>query len=69
MIHIKKFIDRVSLMESKRNKDVIIPMDDARGLRDELSKLLSDLHVLTETRDKEKSSEVLQVEVRGGSFK
>lgn len=69
MIHVKKFIDRVSLMESKRNKDLVLPMDEARGLRDELAKLLTELHELTGVREKEKNNEVIRVEVKGGSFK
>ena len=44
MIHIKKFIDKISAMESKQNKDVVIPMQEARGLRDEVAKLLADLY-------------------------
>ena len=42
MIHIKKFIDKVSLIESKQGKDVVMPISDARGLRDELAKILVD---------------------------
>ena len=39
-MHIKRFIDRVSNIESRQGKDVVIPLSDARGLRDELAKLL-----------------------------
>ena len=42
MIHIKRFIDKVSIMETKQGKDVVIPIGEARGLRDELNKLLVD---------------------------
>jgi len=67
MIYIKKFIDKVSLLESKMNKDVILPITDARGLRDEISKLLSDLH--DSNAKKEKVEEVIKVEITGGKFK
>ena len=67
MIYIKKFIDKVSLLESKMNKDVILPITDARGLRDEISKLLSDLH--DSNVKKEKVEEVIKVEITGGKFK
>jgi hypothetical protein len=40
MIHIKRFIDKMSLVESKQSKDVVLPISDARGLRDEVTKLL-----------------------------
>jgi len=68
MIYIKKFIDKVSLMESKMNKDLVVSMTDARGLRDELSKLLTDLHDLQSGKSKNKD-EVIQVEIVGGKFK
>ena len=67
MIHIKKFIDKISAMESKQNKDVVIPMQEARGLRDEVAKLLSDLY--ERNLEKDKTEEVLKVEITGGSFK
>jgi hypothetical protein len=66
MMHIKRFIDKVSAMESKQNKDIVIPMIDARGLRDDIAKLLADLHLLTR---EQKKDEVIQVELTGGSFK
>ena len=69
MIYIKKFIDKVSLMESKQNKELVISMVDARGLRDELSKLLSDLHTLQSDKEQNKTDEVIQVEIVGGKFK
>jgi hypothetical protein len=67
MIHIKKFIDKISAMESKQNKDVVIPMQEARYLRDEIAKLLSDLY--ERNLEKDKTEEVLKVEITGGSFK
>lgn len=67
MIHIRKFLDKMRLMESKKNKDIVIPIDEARGLRDDISKLLADLH---ELNDKDKSKEeVIKVEITGGGFK
>jgi hypothetical protein len=67
MIHIKRFFDRVSLMESKKSKDFVLPMSEARVLRDEIAKLLADLHQLSaEDKDKE---EIIKVEITGGSFK
>jgi hypothetical protein len=68
MLYIKKFIDKVSLMESKMNKDLVVSMTDARGLRDELSKLLTDLHELQSGKSKD-TNEVIQVEIVGGKFK
>jgi polynucleotide 5'-kinase involved in rRNA processing len=67
MIHIKRFIDKISSMESKQNKDVVLPMQEARGLRDEVAKLLSDLY--ERNLEKDKTEEVLKVEITGGKFK
>ena len=66
MIHIKRFIDRVANIESKQGKDVVIPLSDARGLRDELAKLLADHYESNE--GKKNTSEVIQVELVGGKF-
>lgn len=68
MLHIKRFIDKMAVAESKQTKDLVLPMADARGLRDELSKLLSDLYEFSDVQNKEKESEILQIEIKGGSF-
>jgi hypothetical protein len=66
MIHIKRFIDKVSIMETKQGKDVVIPIGEARGLRDELNKLLVDNYELLQT--KVSVEPVFQVEINGGRF-
>ena len=65
MIQIKKFIDKVSYVETRQGKDVVIPMSDARGLRDELAKLLADQ--LESMKDA--PEEIIQISVSGGTFK
>ena len=59
----------MSLVESKQSKDVVLPISDARGLRDEVTKLLSDLHELSQTDKRTATDEVMQIEIKGGSFK
>lgn len=66
MLHIKRFIDKVSSMESRQGKDVVIPISEARGLRDEVSKLITDNYELLQTRAT--SEPVFQVEINGGRF-
>ena len=66
MIHIKRFIDKVSIIETKQGKDVVIPIGEARGLRDELSKLLVDNYELLQ--NKVSVEPVFQVEINGGRF-
>ena len=66
MLHIKDFVNKVSLGETKRNNNVVLSIDQAKGLRDELVMLLSDLHELKKEKNNE---ETVDVQVKGGSFK
>jgi len=67
MVHIKRFFDKVSNLESKKTKDLVLPMSDAKLLRDEVAKLLLDLN---ECQNKDKGKEeVIKVEITGGKFK
>lgn len=65
MLHIKKFMDKMSVVESKMNKDVVLPIVDARGLRDDITRLLADLHELSTNTEKK---EVIDIQIKGGSF-
>lgn len=62
MNNIKKFIDRISYLENRGSKDLVIPMSDARLIRDELFKLLLDINNI-ETKE-----EIVKIEVNGGKF-
>jgi len=66
MIHIKRFVDKVSYMETRQGKDVVIPLSEARGLRDELSKLLADNYEFLQ--NKSSIEPIYQVEIIGGKF-
>ena len=66
MIHIKRFVDKVNLIEGKQGRDVVIPISEARGLRDELTKLLADNYELL--HNKTIVEPVFQVEMNGGRF-
>lgn len=66
MIHIKRYLDKVTVAESKQTKDLVIPILEARGLRDEISKLLMDLHNLSNSSEKD---EIIKIQITGGSFK
>jgi hypothetical protein len=67
MIQIKKFIDKVSNMEGRQSRDVILPIADARALRDEITKLIMDK--VEDNGAQPKNDEVIQVVVNGGKFK
>ena len=66
MLHIKDFVNKVSLGETKRKSTLVLPIEQAKGLRDELVMLLSDLHELKKEKE---SEETISVQVKGGSFK
>ena len=55
MLHIKDFVNKVSLGESKASTNVVLTIDNARGLRDELVILLTDLHELQKEKDNEET--------------
>jgi hypothetical protein len=68
MINIKRFIERVSMLESRQSKDFVMPMNEARALRDELAKFLIDHYQVT-TAPKKVEEPVFKVDMKGGSFK
>ena len=66
MMHIKRFVDKVSLIEGKQGRDVVIPISEARGLRDELTKLLADNYELLHNTTTVEP--IFLVEMNGGRF-
>lgn len=64
MIAIKRFIERVSAQEGRAGRDVVIPIADARLLRDEIANLLAD-RVDSQPNT---SNAVTEVIVQGGKW-
>jgi hypothetical protein len=65
MIQIKRFIDKIASMESRQSKDVILPIADARALRDEITKLVIEQKEAGSTT---KTDDVVEVVMRGGKW-
>lgn len=65
MSQIKKFIDKVTSADIKKQSTVVLSIDEARFLRDEVAKLLMDLHEMK----KEVPEPTIDVVVTGGTFK
>jgi hypothetical protein len=65
MLYIKKFIEKVTLAESRTNKDLVLSVTDARGLKDDIANLLADLY----EKNKNTPQEKIVVELKGKSFK
>ena len=69
-MHIQKFVNKLSVMETKQNKDVVLNIADARGLRDDILRLLADLHELNiKVSEASSNVSITQIEISGGSFK
>ena len=66
MIYIKRFIDRIASLEGRKTKDLVMTLEEARGLRDELDKLLADNYDLL--KKQKASDEVIKVEINAGKW-
>jgi hypothetical protein len=68
MIIIKRFIEKVSAQESKHGTSVVIPIDEARLLRDSIAKLIADNYELVNNKKESIDDKVIQVEINGGKW-
>ena len=67
MINIKRFIDKVSSMEGRQSRDVVLPISEARLLRDEIAKLIADKY--SESTPVQRTEEqVISVELKGDKW-
>jgi hypothetical protein len=66
LVNIKRFFDRVSALESRSGRDLVIPIEEARILRDEVAKLLAE--IVTNRKPASPESDMVQVEVSGGRW-
>lgn len=66
MIQIKRFIEKIASIDGRQGKDVVLPIADARALRDEITNLLIDQRENATTTVQ--NSELIEVVMKGGSF-
>ena len=64
MINIKKFIDRVTSQQNKGGRDVVLSLDEAQMLKDEVTKLLVDRLAEAQVL----ATQPVNVEVKGGKW-
>lgn len=62
MSQIKKFIDRVASAEGRQSRELLMPVSEAKELRDEIMKLLLD------KKDQTNNTEPVQVVMSGGKW-
>jgi hypothetical protein len=67
-LHINKFIELVKACEARGQRDLHMPLRDARDLHADITRLLMTLDQLR-NNTASTTPEVIQVEVTGGSFK
>lgn len=67
-VHIKKFIDRLQHFESRGVREFNCPIDDAKNLHRDITRLLLELNELKERPVAVADTEVITVELDGGSF-
>ena len=66
-LHINRFVDSVKSAESRGQKDLVMPIREAKDLHADITKLLLALE-LTRQQLADQNS-VVEVEITGGSFK
>jgi hypothetical protein len=64
MIIIKRFIDKVS---ATKGTNLVLPIDEARTLRDEIAKLITENYELLNNK-KATDEPVIQLEINGGKW-
>ena len=67
-IHLKKFVDRVRGQEARGARDLVMTMNEARDLHADITRLLLVLQNLQEQQIKTANTDVVKVEIQGGSF-
>lgn len=65
-LHINRFVDRLKALEQRGTKDFTMPMQDAKDLHADITKLLLQLHEMHDKKNQ--PTEVVSIEVSGGSF-
>ena len=67
-IHLQKFVDRVRGQEARGARDLIMTINEARDLHADITRLLLALQNLQEQQTKTANTDVVKVEIQGGSF-
>ena len=66
MIHITKFVDRIKSFESRGLKDFTMPIQDAKDLHADITKLLLQLQSMSSPSS---TDQVIEVEIKAPGFK
>ena len=67
-LHIHRFVDLIKATESRGQRDLQMSLKDAKDLHADITKLLLTLQEL-QSSSRQGTSEVITVQMNGGSFK
>ena len=67
-LHLKKFNDRVKVMNQTNSKDLILTAAEARQLQADIFDLLAKINDLVNIKQQDSAEPVVQVNMQGGKF-
>ena len=67
-LHLKKFNDRVKVMNQTNSKELVLSALEARNIHAELFELLTKINELTEIKQTAQDNSTVNVEFDGGNF-
>ena len=67
-LHLKKFNDRVKVMNQTNSKDLNLSAAEARQLQADIFDLLAKINDLVDLKQQESQEPALQVNLKGGNF-
>lgn len=71
-IHITRFVDRLAGAEARRMKDFVMPLEDAKALHQDITRLLLKLeeyHLQTQAIAESYNEEITEIRISGGNYK
>jgi hypothetical protein len=68
-LHLKKFNDRVKVLNQTNSRDLVLSAAEARQLQADIFDLLTKINDLVEVKRKEEVEAVIKIDVQGGGFK
>lgn len=64
--HLRRFLEKVKAIEPGKSREFVMTVPEALGLNNDITKLLTDLHELSEQTPR--SGNIQKIEVSGGDF-
>jgi len=67
-LHLKKFNDRVKVMNQTNSKELVLPAAEVRQLQADIFDLLAKINDLVDVKQQDLAESVIQVNMQGGKF-